>query len=107
MSTIIQCAAGAKLEPLTYSFADADGNPVALVGYAARVTWHRYSTGDTGDFAATSVVGSTVTLTIPEALTATADTIDLQVWAGDGTTRLDGRRWRVVVQAAAGTAPAI
>lgn len=107
---VVKCAAGAKLEPFIYTFHDADGSPVDLTGFSSSATWLRHSDGSTGSFAttATGTTDGTVTFTAPAALTASADVVDVQVWAGNGgTTLLDGRRWRLVVQEAAGTAPSI
>lgn len=104
---VVRTTAGAKLEPFHYSFADADGNPLTLAGYTGRVTWQRHSTGESGDFVVDSVAGDTVAFTVPDAITATPDTVDLQVWVGDGTYRLDGIRWRIIVVDGPGDAPSI
>lgn len=90
-----------------YTFADADGTPIDLAGFTGRVTWLRHSTGEEGDFPASAVTGPTVEFSLPEALSATPDVIDVQVWAGDGICRLDGLPWRIIVADGPGTAPAI
>ena len=106
---LAKCAAGAKLEPFVYTFLDNDGAAVDLTGYTGTVTWLRHSDDTSGEFAATATGGSagTVTFTLPDALTATEDVVDVQAWAGNSSIRLDGQRWRVVVAEAAGTAPSI
>ena len=104
---VIKCAAGTKLEPLVYTFADNDGAEISLSGYTAKVTWLKHSTGATGEFDADSVSGGAVTFTVPEAVTSEPDIVDLQVWAGNGTARLDGERWRLGVYDGPGTAPSI
>lgn len=105
----VDCAAGAILEPFIYTFQDADGNAVDLTGFSSTITWKKWSDASTGSFAATAVgdAAGTVTFSVPAAVTASADTVDLMVWAGDGTTRYDGKTWRLVVSDPPGTAPSI
>lgn len=108
MSTLLnRYAAGSKPEAFVYTFTDSTGTPVTTTGYTSTVTWFRHSTGATGSFSASIDSAGASTFTVPEAVTATQDTIDLQVWAGDTTTLLDGKKWRLVIGPAAGTAPSI
>ena len=107
---ITRTHAGAILEPFVYTFDDNDGNPIDLAGMTAKVSWKRWSTGETGEFAVTAInTGTgTVTFSVPAAVTAVRDTVDLMVWAGNGATlRMDGARWRLIIADPPGTAPTI
>lgn len=104
----IQVAAGAKLEPFAYQFLDSEGDIINLAGYSGAASWERLADGTVG-----SVVGSvdggtgTVTVTLPATATDTPGVVDVMLWAGNGTYRLDGERWRVLVSDPPGSAPSI
>lgn len=101
----IPTTAGAKLEPLAYTFLDADGNVIDLTGYSGAASWER-DDGTTGSVAGiVSSVSGTVTVTLPATATDTPGVVDVMLWAGNGTYRLDGERWRLLVSDPPGTAP--
>jgi len=100
-------AAGSKPEAFVYTFRDSTGAAMTTTGYTSTVTWVRHSTGESGSFTASITSAGAATFTVPEALAASEDTIDLQVWAGDTVTLLDGKKWRLIIEPAAGTAPSI
>lgn len=108
---VLDTTAGSILDPLVYTFREYDsGAVIDLTGYNAEVTWLRHSTGESGSFAA-AATGNTegwVRFSVPAALTATPDTIDLVVWAGNASdVRLDGDRWRIEVAERPGPAPTV
>ena len=100
-----RCTAGAILEQFVYTFRDAAGTAIDLGDKAGQITWRRHSTGETGEITPTATNSPTgaVTWLVPAALTATADTIDMVVWAGSTGQRLDGQRWRLIVSGPVGT----
>ena len=107
---ITRTHAGSILEPFVYTFRDHDGTPIPLGGMTAKVSWKRWSDGSAGEFAVTAIDNGagTVTFSVPAAVTASRDTVDLMVWAGNGSTlRMDGARWRVIIADPPGSAPSV
>ena len=103
-----QLTEGEIPEPIEHTFLDADGVAIDITGYSGRATYV-LPDGTTGELSSgVSVGGSdgTVTVTVPSTLCASPGVVDVDIWAGNGVQRY-AARWRLLVQAAAGTPPSI